>query len=185
MSGTGNNAYLVAKLLAVAVGMFAFGLLVMPPLYDRFCEWTGLGQEGVRIAGADDAAPVASDREVRILFDATTQSSLNWDFEPAQPAMKVPLGTPSEALYLAMNPAEIPISGRAVYNVSPPEAGIYFVKTECFCFTEQQLNAGETREMPVYFYIKPDLPEHITEIALSYTFFKHENQPALAQQDGS
>jgi cytochrome c oxidase assembly protein subunit 11 len=87
----------------------------------------------------------------------------------------------SEALYLAMNPSDEAIVGRAVYNVTPPEASLYFVKTECFCFTEQVLQAHESREMPVYYFIQPDLPDHIREITLSYTFFRDENAQALAQ----
>jgi len=86
----------------------------------------------------------------------------------------------SEALYLAMNPADEPIVGRAIYNVTPPEASLYFVKTECFCFTEQLLQAHESREMPVYYFIQPDLPEHIKELTLSYTFYRDPNANALA-----
>jgi cytochrome c oxidase assembly protein subunit 11 len=70
--------------------------------------------------------------------------------------------------------------GQAIYNVTPPEASLYFVKTECFCFTEQLLQANETKEMPVYYFIQPDLPEHIKEITLSYTFFRDENANAVA-----
>ncbi len=73
-----------------------------------------------------------------------------------------------------------PIAGRAIYNVTPPEASLYFVKTECFCFTEQVLQANESREMPVYYFIQPDLPDHIKEITLSYTFFRDENPSAEA-----
>ena len=179
-----NNKRTLLRLSGVAVVMFAFGVFAMPPLYDRFCELTGLGQAGVRIGDASDAV-AASDRSVRIRFDATTHSELSWDFEPAQSTMDVPLGTPSEALYLALNPEDEAIVGRAVYNVTPPEAGLYFVKTECFCFTEQLLNAHETREMPVYFYVKPDLPDHIDEITLSYTFFRNETDQGLAQAEAN
>jgi cytochrome c oxidase assembly protein subunit 11 len=86
----------------------------------------------------------------------------------------------SETLYLAMNPADEAIVGRAIFNVTPPEASLYFVKTECFCFTEQVLQANESREMPVYYFIQPDLPDHIKEITLSYTFFRDENSDAAA-----
>ena len=88
------------------------------------------------------------------------------------------LGVPTQALYIAMNPEDDPITGQATYNVSPAEASLYFVKTECFCFTEQILNSNESREMPVYFYIKPDLPDHIQEITLSYTFFRQGYEPS-------
>jgi cytochrome c oxidase assembly protein subunit 11 len=89
----------------------------------------------------------------------------------------------TEAYYLAMNSSEEPIAGRAIYNVTPPEASLYFVKTECFCFTEQVLQANESREMPVYYFIQPDLPDHIKEITLSYTFFRDENPSAEALAD--
>ncbi|MFA9614757.1 MAG: cytochrome c oxidase assembly protein, partial [Deltaproteobacteria bacterium] len=84
----------------------------------------------------------------------------------------VTLGEMSEAFYLAMNPDDQAVAGQATYNVTPPEASLYFVKTECFCFTQQVLQANESREMPVYYFIQPDLPEHIKEITLSYTFFR-------------
>ena len=77
-----------------------------------------------------------------------------------------------------MNPTGDEIIGQATYNVTPAEASLYFVKTECFCFTEQKLQANESREMPVYFYIKPDLPEHIKDITLSYTFYRHGYEPS-------
>ena len=75
------------------------------------------------------------------------------------------------------------MAGQAIYNVTPPEASLYFVKTECFCFTEQVLQANETREMPVYYFIQPDLPEHIKEITLSYTFYRDENSAVALAPD--
>lgn len=175
---------LVPKLALVAVAMFAFGVWAMPPLYDRFCEVLGIGEAGVRTAEAVPTDLEAIDRQVRLRFNATTNSALPWVFEPGQNAMDVRLGEPSEALYLAMNTQARPTYGRAVYNVSPPEASLYFVKTECFCFTEQVLAANETREMPVYFYVQPDLPAHIEEITLSYTFFPLPG-PQLADNDAA
>ena len=86
----------------------------------------------------------------------------------------------SETLYLAMNTTDQAITGHAIYNVTPPEASLYFVKTECFCFTQQLLQANESREMPVYYFVQPDLPEHIKEITLSYTFFRDESAQGLA-----
>ena len=94
--------------------------------------------------------------------------------------MEVVLGEASEARYWAANRASHEIVGQAVFNVTPPEAARYFVKTECFCFTEQDLPAGEGREMPVYFYVEEDLPEDIQEITLAYTFFKLKDAPEMA-----
>ena len=95
--------------------------------------------------------------------------------------MMVQLGKMSEAYYQASNTTDEITAGHAIFNVTPPEASLYFVKTECFCFTEQILHANESREMPVYYFIQPDLPEHIKEITLSYTFFRDEDSSAVAQ----
>jgi cytochrome c oxidase assembly protein subunit 11 len=173
-----SHARLVRRLVLVALGMFGFGF-AMWPLYNVFCDLTGLGGRGVKVAeSAGDTA--RSDRQVRIRFDATVNSTLPWHFEARQKSQTVTLGELNEALYLAMNPRDEAMVGRAIYNVTPPEASLYFVKTECFCFTEQMLGAQESREMPVYYFIQPDLPEHIKELTLSYTFYRDRNADALA-----
>jgi cytochrome c oxidase assembly protein subunit 11 len=178
-----SHARLVRRLVLVAVGMFGFGF-AMWPLYGVFCDLTGLGGRGVKVA--ENAGNVQkSDRQVRVRFDATVNSALPWQFEAIEKSAKVTLGEMTEALYLAMNPNDEPMVGRAIYNVTPPEASLYFVKTECFCFTEQVLQANESREMPVYYFIQPDLPEHIKEITLSYTFYRDENADALALAAGA
>jgi len=165
-----SNARLAGRLALIAVGMFGFGF-AMWPLYNVFCDLTGLGGRGVKIAESAEGA-TGSDRQVRIRFDATVNSNLPWDFEAIDKSMTVTLGEMSEALYRAANPTGEAIAGHAIFNVTPPEASLYFVKTECFCFTQQVLQAGESRDMPVYYFIQPDLPAHIKELTLSYTFFK-------------
>ena len=173
-----SHARLVRRLVLVSVGMFGFGF-AMWPLYNVFCDLTGLGGRGVKVA--ESAGELArSDRQVRIRFDATVNSGLPWRFEALDKSATVNLGEMSEAMYLAMNPNDEAIVGRAIYNVTPPEASLYFVKTECFCFTEQLLQANESREMPVYYFIQPDLPEHIKELTLSYTFYRDRNADPLA-----
>jgi cytochrome c oxidase assembly protein subunit 11 len=165
-----SNGRLAGKLALIAVGMFGFGF-AMWPLYDVFCDITGLNGRGVKIA--ESATSTAqSDRQVRLRFDATVNSNLPWDFEAVDKSMTVTLGEMSEALYRATNPTGEALAGHAIFNVTPPEASLYFVKTECFCFTQQVLEAGESRDMPVYYFIQPDLPEHIREMTLSYTFFQ-------------
>ncbi len=168
-----GHGRLVGKLLVVAVAMFGFGVFAMPPLYDTFCEITGLGQAGIKTAGEveESAAP----RQVKVRFDANTNSKLDWEFRPVQSSMMVTTGEATTALYFAGNPSERDSAGMATFNVSPPKAARYFVKTECFCFTRQELAAGEEREMPVYFFLQPDLPEDIEELTLSYTFFRNED----------
>jgi cytochrome c oxidase assembly protein subunit 11 len=185
MSGNGHhspqvsNRRLVRRLVLVAVGMFGFGF-AMWPLYNVFCDLTGLGGRGVKIV-ENVGELQKSDRQVRIRFDATVNSSLPWGFKPVEKSMVVTLGEMSEAYYVAVNETDEATAGHAIFNVTPPEASLYFVKTECFCFTQQILGAGERREMPVYYFIQPDLPEHIKEMTLSYTFFRDENAPAVAK----
>jgi cytochrome c oxidase assembly protein subunit 11 len=174
---------LVRKLILLAVGMFGFGF-AMWPLYNVFCDLTGLGGRGVKVVEVAGEME-KSDRQVKVRFDATVNSSLPWLFQAQEKSSLVSLGEMSEAFYLAVNPNEQAMAGRATYNVTPPEASLYFVKTECFCFTQQVLQANESREMPVYFFIQPDLPEHIKEITLSYTFFQDESSSAVAQVSGS
>lgn len=173
-----SHKKLVRRLVLLAVGMFGFGF-AMWPLYNVFCDLTGLGGRGVKIVEtAGDLEK--SDRQVKVRFDASVNSGLPWKFQPVEKSAMVSLGEMTEAWYLAMNPADRVIAGQAIYNVTPPEASLYFVKTECFCFTRQVLQANETREMPVYYFIQPDLPEHIKEITLSYTFFRNEDEGAIA-----
>jgi cytochrome c oxidase assembly protein subunit 11 len=144
-----------------------------------FCDLTGFGGRGVQVV-ENVPSLEKSDREIRIRFDATVNSGLPWLFQAKEKSATVALGEMNEALYLAMNPNDIAMAGQAIYNVTPPEASLYFVKTECFCFTQQVLQANESREMPVYYFIQPDLPEYIKEITLSYTFYRNENVDAVA-----
>jgi len=171
-----KNRKTMRRLVLVAIGMFGFGFALWP-LYNVLCDVTGLGGRSIQISENNDQA-VASDRVVNIRFDASVNSSLPWDFKAKEKVNQYNLGVPSKALYVAMNHGSDSITGQATYNVSPPEASLYFVKTECFCFTEQTLGPDESRDMPVYFYIKPDLPEHIKDITLSYTFYRHGYEPS-------
>ena len=173
-----SHTRVVRRLVLLAVAMFGFGF-AMWPLYSVFCDLTGFGGRGVQVAESGEGLQ-ASDRQVKIRFDATVNSGLPWLFQPMEKAATVTLGEMRETLYLAMNSTDQAIVGRAIFNVTPPEASLYFVKTECFCFTEQVLQANESREMPVYYFIQPDLPDHIKEITLSYTFFRDTNSDAAA-----
>jgi len=164
------------RLILVAVGMFGFGFALWP-LYGVLCEVTGLGGRAIQVSENNNLA-VASDRVVSMRFDASVNSSLPWEFKAIEKVNEYNLGVPSKASYMVVNAGNESITGQATYNVSPPEAALYFVKTECFCFTEQTLLANESREMPVYFYVKPDLPDHIKDITLSYTFFRLGYEPS-------
>jgi len=171
-----KNRRTMRRLTLVAVGMFGFGFALWP-LYTVLCEVTGLGGRAIQVEENNSEA-VASNRVISIRFDASVNSSLPWDFKAKEKVSEYNLGVPSTAYYVAMNPGSDAVTGQATYNVTPPEASLYFVKTECFCFTEQTLAANESRDMPVYFYIKPDLPEHIKDITLSYTFYRQGYEPS-------
>lgn len=171
-----KNRKTARRLVLVAVGMFGFGFALWP-LYNVFCEITGLGGRAIQVSESNEGA-VASERTVKIRFDASVNSSLPWHFQAKEKISEYNLGVPSKAFYLTMNPDDKVITGQATYNVTPPEASLYFVKTECFCFTEQTLAPNESKEMPVYFYIKSDLPEHIKDITLSYTFYRQGYEPS-------
>lgn len=164
--------------MLLAIGMFGFGFALWP-LYNVFCDLTGLGGRGVQVV-ADAGIIEPSDRQIKIRFDANVNSTLPWVFEAKETSAIVPLGAMNEAVYLATNSTDEAIVGQAIYNVTPPEASLYFVKTECFCFTQQLLQGHESKEMPVYYFIQADLPEHIREITLSYTFFRSVNADAVA-----
>ncbi len=173
------NRKVIGRLVLVAVGMFGFGF-AMWPLYNVFCNVTGLGGRSVQIAQGGEHVQ-QSDREIRIRFLATTNSAMPWIFQPVQKTQTIHLGALTKATFLAMNPTEEPVLGQATYNIVPPEASLYFVKTECFCFTQQLLMAQESREMPVYYYVQADLPENIRDITLSYTFYRNDDPVALSQ----
>jgi cytochrome c oxidase assembly protein subunit 11 len=168
----------------VSAGSFVFAFS-MVPLYRIACEKVfGIkleqGPAGeARLAGVE--ADVA--RTVTVEFDGTVNSKLPWAFEPQQLSMQVHPGRLYEASYVARNEADHPIVGNAAPSVAPSVASTYFNKTECFCFTEQLLQAGEERAMPVRFVVDPALPDHVTTITLSYTFFS--NDAATAKLDAA
>jgi len=150
--------------------MFGFGYALVP-LYDVFCEITGLGgktgvAEESRVENVADTS-----RELTVEFLGTVSSGLPWEFRPTTKKMKIHPGRVYETTYFARNLADRATTGRAVPSVAPGAAGTYFRKTECFCFSEQRFGPGEGREMPVRFVVDRDLPADIRTISLSYTFF--------------
>lgn len=158
------------------------------PFYSWFCQVTGFGgATGIVTAGSD----VILDRTIKIRFDANRESGMPWEFRPAQREMEIRIGETGLAFYEAYNPTDEPVAGQAAYNVAPFEAGGYFDKIECFCFTEQVLQPGERVSMPVSFYVDPAIVEdrdarHIPVITLSYTFYQidlPEEQAALSLPD--
>jgi len=167
-----GNASGTMKLLGVALGAFAF-TFAMVPLYRIACEKVfGVRLEkGPAQAGAHGAT---GERWVTVQFDGGVNSKLPWAFNPEQATMRVQPGRQYEATYFARNTSDHAIVGNAVPSVAPARASGYFSKTECFCFTAQTLAAGESRDMPVRFIVDPALPDDVTTITLSYTFFKND-----------
>lgn len=154
------------------------------PFYDWFCRVTGFG--GTPIV-AEAGADVILDQTMRIRFDGSVSGAMPWEFKPVQRTMEVRIGETVLAFYEAYNPTDRPVAGSASYNTAPDAASGYFVKLDCFCFTEQLLQPGERVEMPVTFYVDPEIvnaPEgrYVREITLSYTFNEiplPESQAAL------
>ena len=163
----------VATTLGVVFVMGSLGFLSVP-LYDLFCRVTGFG--GVT-QESDTASDTILDQTIKVRFDATLDSGMPWTFKPVQREMELRIGETGLAFYEAHNPTDRPVAGTASYNVFPYEAGGYFTKIECFRFTEQVLQPGETVQMPVTFYVDPEIVEdrdakHVQTITLGYTFYE-------------
>jgi cytochrome c oxidase assembly protein subunit 11 len=179
-SAGGNRNLKVAVVTAsIAAGMVGVAYAAVP-LYQLFCQITGFGGTTQRAEAAPD---VILDRTVRVTFDANVNSGLGWQFKPVQHEQTVRIGESTLAFYQAVNTSSEAVVGTATFNVSPPKAGLYFSKIECFCFTEQLLEPGQSVDMPVTYYVDPDIMndpdmKNIGEITLSYTFFRAETQPA-------
>jgi cytochrome c oxidase assembly protein subunit 11 len=167
----------------VAAAMLALGFAAVP-LYRLFCQVTGFAGTTMRVTQAE-AAKVrpAAGRTISIRFDGNIARGLPWDFRPAQVTETVTIGERDMAFYIARNKAARPITGTASFNVSPEQAGKYFNKIECFCFTEQTLRPGEEVRMPVIFFVDPAIlndpdARDVEQITLSYTFNESRDAPA-------
>ncbi|MEE9434665.1 MAG: cytochrome c oxidase assembly protein [Sphingorhabdus sp.] len=159
---------------ALAIAMVGMGFAAVP-LYRIFCQVTGFGGTTMRVDEAQAATIQAVGKQITIRFDAN-QRGLPWEFRPERQSEKVTIGAKEMAIFLAKNLSARPVTGTATFNVSPVQAGQYFTKIQCFCFTEQTLQPGEEVRMPVLFYVDPrilDDPDanDIEEITLSYTFY--------------
>ncbi|NIZ08970.1 cytochrome c oxidase assembly protein [Pseudooceanicola sp. HF7] len=155
----------------VVMGSLAWAAV---PAYNLFCKVTGFGgvtQEAT--AGSDTVL----EQTIKVRFDASLDRNMPWSFKPVQREMEVKIGETALAFYEAHNPTDRPVAGSAAYNVTPYEAGGFFTKIECFCFTEQVLKPGETVQMPVTFYVDPEIVEdrdakYVHTITLGYTFYE-------------
>ena len=160
-------------LLAVGGIVFMTGLgFASVPLYRAFCQATGLN--GTTQRGT--AAPGGVGEKVTVAFDANVSPRLAWEFKPERRSDTIDIGGRDMAYFTATNKSDRPVTGTATFNVPPAQAGKYFTKIQCFCFTQQTLEPGETVRMPVIFYVDPKILDDadardIREITLSYTFY--------------
>ena len=157
------------------VALAALGLgFASVPLYRVFCQATGFNGTTQRAEG--DAPGAVVGKMINVRFDANIAPHMGWKFEPSQRVMRVAVGARQMAFFDATNTTDHAITGQAVYNVTPAQAGAYFDKIQCFCFNEQTLKPGERAHMPVIFYVDPKIlndpdANDISEITLSYTFY--------------
>lgn len=173
-----------------AIGMLGMGYAAVP-LYNLFCRVTGFAgtTQVASEADADRAAAMGAMRDISIRFDASTSRDMPWEFRPTQPTDTVQIGQRDLATYTARNDTSQPITGTATFNVEPAQAGAYFNKIQCFCFTEQTLQPGEEVTMPVLFYVDPAILDDevigdIEQITLSYTFHRAK-EPVSSALDRS
>jgi cytochrome c oxidase assembly protein subunit 11 len=165
---------LIAQLMLGAVAMFGFGFALVP-LYDIFCEVTGItSSSNTEAQVMPETLEPDLDRTVTIEFTSSGIYGGNWEFATDQTRMEVHPGELYTAHYTATNLAEQPRIGRATPDVSPTSANRYFKKIECFCFSDQQFAAQETKRMPVLFYVDPALPSNISTVTLAYSFYARE-----------
>lgn len=174
-----RTAFALVAVIAGMIGLTAASV----PLYRLFCQVTGYG-------GTTDVAETvpeqATDVVVEVSFNADVDKKLPWRFRPLQKSVRVRVGEPGLALFEAVNVSDRTLVGQAVYNVTPFKVGSYFYKVQCFCFDEQKLAPGERAEMPVSFYVDPDMLEdptanEVRQITLSYTFFLNEEATAALE----
>jgi len=170
--GKRNNAVAVG-LAAVVAGMVGLSFASVP-LYRMFCAYTGFG--GTPQIGGGESASVST-KSITVRFNADTNPNLPWSFAPAQRQVTLPMGAEQVAFYTARNEASTPVTGVALYNVTPESVGKYFHKTACFCFNEQTLAANQQMQFPLSFWVDPAIAKDpntadVKVITLSYTFFR-------------
>ncbi|MCY7295731.1 cytochrome c oxidase assembly protein [Alteromonas sp. a30] len=165
-----NNAKLVGKLVVVVFGMFGFGFALVP-LYDVFCDITGINGKTNDTAATYTNVEIDQSREVVVEFITRTNKQIPWEFEPVIKRMVVHPGEMYQADFVLRNSESRDVIAQAVPSVSPGQAALYLNKTECFCFEQQPLVAGQRVVMPMRFYVDPDLPKDIEVFTLNYTLY--------------
>jgi len=180
-----NNAAVVFMCLSFVVGMGAASYAAVP-LYRLFCQVTGYNGTTQRV---DQVSSVILDRTMRVTFDANVAPGLQWEFKPVEREVNPKIGETIQVNFIAENRSDETQRGQAIFNVTPGEAGAYFNKVQCFCFNETDLKPGEKLEMPVVFYIDPDITKaaeskSIHTVTLSYTFYPKEGPKPVASNEG-
>jgi cytochrome c oxidase assembly protein subunit 11 len=184
-----SRAGLTAAICAVFVAGMVGASFAAVPLYGIFCQVTGFGGTTQRASAAPEHA---LDREITIRFDGNVANGLGWSFRPRERNIRLRIGEVAEVSFIAESRMPTTTTGTAAFNVTPLEAGAYFNKIACFCFTDQTLAPGETVEMPVQFFVDPAIAEdseldYVDSITLSYTFFPTDNpepKPLAAAPSG-
>jgi len=167
-----NNSRVAIACAAFALSMIGVAYASVP-LYRIFCQVTGYGGTTQVVEQESD---VILSKTIKVRFDANTSRDLGWSFQPAERQIELKIGETRLAFYKAYNPGKTRTAGTATFNVTPLAAGAYFNKIDCFCFTEQSLEPGQSVDMPVSFFIDPDIVndkdlDGVSTITLSYTFF--------------
>lgn len=162
------NKTIRKKLLIFTVAMFGFGYALVP-MYEKFCEVAGINNQRIPVA-TDNAFTTDMSRLIAIELDANVRG-MHWKFKPLQSKVQIHPGELVEVMYEIKNESDHEITGQAIPSYSPRNLDQYLRKIECFCFTQQTLKPGEVRQMPVKFFINPELPAGIDTVTISYTFF--------------
>ena len=165
-----KNNKLVLKLAAIVIGMFGFGFALVP-LYDVLCDALGINGKTSDTAAIYEAVEIDESRLITVDFITRINSGMPWEFRTETRQVKVHPGELNQVDFYVRNPAKTAIVGQAVPSISPGPAALYMNKTECFCFEQQTLQAGEEVLMPMKFYVDPQLPEDITYFTVQYTLY--------------
>lgn len=176
-----RNRYVLLGLFGVILGMNGFAYATVPA-YRAFCQKFGFAGTPLVEASAPEAGEII-DRPVTVRFNSDIEPALDWRFKPVQRTVSMKVGETGLAFFEASNRHAEPVTGTATFNVTPLKAAPYFVKIECFCFTQQTLDPGQTVQMPVTFFVDPAISEDpnlddVTTVTLSYTFFRDREAEA-------
>lgn len=180
-----SNQKLISMLVMGCIGMFGFGFALVP-LYDVLCEKLGINGKTSNTASSYQAITIDTSRIVTVEFISQVQTGMPWKFEPQTKRLEVHPGELIHTAFLARNVSDRATVGQAIPSISPGQGAAYFNKTECFCFNQQHLAASTSAELPLIFFVDPQLPESIHTLTLSYTLYDiTDKQLASAIEQGA